>query len=343
LVMELLKGEPLEERLNREGKLPLPEVLRIGREIAEALSAAHACGLIHRDIKPANIWLEAPTGRVKILDFGLARAVSEDSGLTQQGQIIGTLAYIAPEQGRGEAVDARCDLFSLGVVLYQLCTGQNPFKGKDKISTMMKVASHQPPAPIQLNADIPQRLSNLVKSLLEKEADKRPASAAEVLQALESQTGATRVRATKSRTPLLVAFGLLALVPLVWWLAAVILRDETANGTNRVDGADGPKAELMSLDPDRKAAEYVLSIGGVVRVNGQDRAIKAATDLPPELFRLTWVTLRLKKQLTDAGLANFKDCKNLTHLNLQETQVSDAGLAYFKDCKNLTHLLLGRN
>jgi serine/threonine protein kinase len=142
MAMEFLKGEPLDVRLQRENQLPLGDVLKIGREIAIALDAAHVRGLIHRDIKPANIWLEhiaaglpavgmdaphAPPAsrglyRVKLLDFGLARAVSQDSGLTQQGAIIGTPAYMAPEQGRGDTIDHRCDLFSLGVVLYRLAT-----------------------------------------------------------------------------------------------------------------------------------------------------------------------------------------------------------------------------
>ncbi len=131
IVMPLLKGESLEDRLRRDAALPLPEVLRIGRETAEGLAAAHEKKLIHRDIKPANLWLEAPRGRVKILDFGLARPVAQESCLTQHGAVIGTPAYMAPEQGGGQAVDTRCDLFSLGVVLYRLCTGQLPFHGSD--------------------------------------------------------------------------------------------------------------------------------------------------------------------------------------------------------------------
>src|SRR6185436_287561 len=99
---------------------------------------------------PGNIWLESPRSRVKILDFGLARAASQDSGLTQQGAIIGTPAFMAPEQGRGANVDARCDLFSLGVVLYRMVTGQQPFKGSDTVSTLMAVAIHQPPPPAEI-------------------------------------------------------------------------------------------------------------------------------------------------------------------------------------------------
>jgi serine/threonine protein kinase len=186
LAMEFLKGEPLDERLKRAEQLSLAAILRLGREIARALDAAHKTGLIHRDIKPANIWLEAPEYRVKILDFGLARAPTSDAGLTQQGAIIGTPAYMAPEQARGDAVDFRCDLFSLGVVLYRLCTGKLPFVGADTVSTLMAVAAHEPPAPNQVNAYVPQELSDLVMKLLEKDPQGRPASAMEVAHTLQS-------------------------------------------------------------------------------------------------------------------------------------------------------------
>jgi formylglycine-generating enzyme required for sulfatase activity/Leucine-rich repeat (LRR) protein len=184
LAMEFLKGEPLDARLKRDPPLPLADVLRIGREIAEALYAAHATGLIHRDIKPANIWLEAPRNRVKILDFGLARAASQESGLTQQGAIIGTPAFMSPEQARGETVDARCDLFSLGVVLYRMSTGRQPFHGKDTVSTLMEVAMHEPAPPMMVNFELPQELSDLVMKLLEKDPAKRVATAGDVITAL---------------------------------------------------------------------------------------------------------------------------------------------------------------
>src|SRR5262249_23321814 len=138
------------------------DVLRVGREIAEGLAAAHATGLIHRDIKPGNVWLETGTARVKILDFGLARAASQEAGLTQQGAIMGTRASMAPEQGRGDPVDARGALFSLGVVLYRMGCGRPPFQGKDTMSTLLAVATHTPDAPHTLNAELPRELSELV-------------------------------------------------------------------------------------------------------------------------------------------------------------------------------------
>src|SRR5262249_28157242 len=148
LAMEFLEGELLEERLKREGAFRVPDMLRIGREIAEGLAAAHARGLVHRDIKPTNVLLaqaheRRPVGAVKILDFGLARPMAADAQITQNGLIIGTPAYMAPEQARGEATDGRADLFSLGCVLYRMCTGQLPWQAKDAVSTLLAVAGKE--------------------------------------------------------------------------------------------------------------------------------------------------------------------------------------------------------
>jgi formylglycine-generating enzyme required for sulfatase activity/serine/threonine protein kinase len=189
LAMEFLKGEPLDERLKRDATLPVAEALRVGREAAEGLAAAHANGLIHRDVKPANLWLEAPRGRVKVLDFGLARA-TDDAQLTQSGAIVGTPAYMAPEQARGEKVDPRCDLFSLGVVLYRICTGRQPFTGTDAISTLVAIATETPTPPNLVNFEVPTELSDLIMKLLDKDRTRRFATAQEVGAAIQDiETG----------------------------------------------------------------------------------------------------------------------------------------------------------
>jgi urea transport system substrate-binding protein len=189
LAMEFLHGQTLEAWL-KAGAVPrVADVLRIGREIADGLAAAQERGLIHRDIKPANLWLEAPTGRVKILDFGLARPSERRSGLTRTGDVVGTPHFMAPEQARGEHVDGRSDLFSLGVVLYLLCTGQLPFRG-NSVTAVLTALAVDSPVPVQeLNADIPAALADLVMRLLEKDPARRPQSGGKVVAALREIEG----------------------------------------------------------------------------------------------------------------------------------------------------------
>jgi Leucine-rich repeat (LRR) protein len=470
IAMPSLQGEMLDSRLKREPVQPLGVILKVARELADGLAAAHARGLIHRDIKPANVWIEGDpeskdltqqVRRSKILDFGLARSqAGEDVQLTGEGAILGTLTYMSPEQASGEKVGPLADLFSLGVLLYRMATGRLPFGGPNSVAVLNALATVTPPPARSLNRNLPQSLSDLIGRLMSKDPAGRPQSAAETAAAIRqivkevqarksAPTAATQLDARPSQVPpapavrvdpeptvseptqldppavevaprrevrrgrraLLIALGLLALVPLGWWLATVILRVETPSGTliveiddaetqarikdgkliltgpddkvrytlspserNRtieagqyrihVEGADGlavdtpeftlkkdgkvvvrvtldPRTVAKSLDPDRKAAEYVLSIGGVVRVNGQATEIKAAADLPREEFRLTQVLLNENRQVSDAGLACFKDCENLLHLYLSGTRVGDAGLAHFKNCKNFSHLFLG--
>jgi eukaryotic-like serine/threonine-protein kinase len=177
LAMPLLKGESLDARLKHGPRLTITEAVRLGRQIAEGLAAAHEAGLIHRDVKPANLWLEAKTGLIKILDFGLARVAADDGQLTKTGAILGTPAYMAPEQAMGERVDARCDLFSLGAVLYLMLSGERPFKGQDTMSQLAALATTTPRPVQELNATVPLPLGDLVMRLLAREPSRRPASA----------------------------------------------------------------------------------------------------------------------------------------------------------------------
>jgi hypothetical protein len=186
LVMPFLAGETLEHRRHREERLPLAEVLRIGREVAVGLAAAHERGLIHRDIKPANLWLDADRGKIRILDFGLARIEEESSELSQLGHALGTPAYMAPEQSRGEKVGPRADLFSLGCVLYRLSTGVGPFDGPTPRAVCHALEHEEPRRPEQLRSELPKAFSELVLRLLAKNPADRPASARDVVREIES-------------------------------------------------------------------------------------------------------------------------------------------------------------
>jgi hypothetical protein len=185
LAMKLLQGETLHERLYRERQLPLPEVLRIGREVALGLDAAHERGLIHRDIKPANIFLEGPQARVKIVDFGLARPVTDNAHLTRTGTVVGTPAFLSPEQARGAPLDPRTDIFSLGGVLYCLCTGRTPFEAEDTMGMLMALSQEQPPPIRAMNAAVPEELVGLIGRMMAKLPAGRPRSGKEVAASLE--------------------------------------------------------------------------------------------------------------------------------------------------------------
>jgi serine/threonine-protein kinase len=185
LVFEYVEGRTLRELLTEV--LPAPALAaRLAREIAEGLAAAHAGGLVHRDLKAENVMV-TPDGHAKILDFGIAKAVAlggEGETLTLQGAVLGTLHAMSPEQARGGEVDARSDLFSLGVLLYELLTGLSPFRGGDLPDTLQRVAGHRPPPVREIRPEIPRALSDLVDRLLAKRPEERPGSAGEVAREL---------------------------------------------------------------------------------------------------------------------------------------------------------------
>jgi len=185
LVMQFIAGKSLQERINQSGPLELKEILRIGMQTAAGLAAAHAQGLIHRDVKPANILLENGIERVKLTDFGLARAV-DDASLTSSGLIAGTPQYMSPEQAQGDAVDPRADLFGLGCVLYAMATGHSPFRAKTTMAVLRRVCD-EPPRPIrEANPEIPTWLTAIVDRLLAKDPAGRYQSATEVAAVLSS-------------------------------------------------------------------------------------------------------------------------------------------------------------
>lgn len=189
VVMEYLDGESLRELLAREHRLPAPRAVQIACQVAGALDAAHRRGLVHRDVTPANIMICAD-GTAKVLDFGIAR-FAEDASVTATGMIIGTPAYMSPEQVQSGAVDGRTDVYALGCCLYHLLTGRPPFVGSDAAAVAFQHVNESPPAPGSVRPDVPPQLAAVVLRALAKRPEDRYQSAAELRSALEPDAADT--------------------------------------------------------------------------------------------------------------------------------------------------------
>jgi tRNA A-37 threonylcarbamoyl transferase component Bud32 len=321
LAMQWLKGMSLADRLKQKVPLTLPQVLQLGKQIALGLAAAHERGLVHRDVKPANVWLEelsegAGPYHVKLLDFGLARPPQDDSHLTQTGDIVGTPAYMPPEQARGEAVDPRGDLFSLGVVLYQMATGKLPFDGPSTMAVLTALATAQPRSLLQIDPSLPPALNDLVMRLLAKDPAARPTSAREVADRLNTIEQPSR-SADRTRTPwrlLVAAAVLVALGSLAYFFGSTLVRIATNKG-ELVVAVDDPNVEIAIkqggvIVHDRTTErDFVLTAGeGEIEVYEKASGMKLTT----KKFTLTrgqkeyvQVTLDVieKKRLDEHGVA----------------------------------------
>lgn len=212
LALECLEGESLADWLKaRPGRAPAELIARVARDVLTGLARAHVQGLVHRDVKPANLWVEAPNGRVKVLDFGLTKPATDQANLTKPGAVIGTPAFMAPEQARGDPVDARADLWSLGLVLYTMASGANPFQRDSVYATLQALSSVTPP-PAAILGGLPPDLARLIDRLMRKDPAGRPADAGAALAEWQP-TAALAPRATRrGRMVLLAAAGMLAAV-----------------------------------------------------------------------------------------------------------------------------------
>ncbi len=187
IVQQFVAGESLQKRVNRLGRLPLEEVQSLAVQLAKGLAAAHRCGLVHRDLKPDNILIENETGIVRIADFGLVKRQGSEQ-MTQEGVIAGTPAYMSPEQTRGETLDARSDLFSLGLVLYRAASGKQPFEGDDPYVLMDQIRTGIPISLKLLTPELPATWVAAVEKLMAKERDDRFASASQFLDVVQPKT-----------------------------------------------------------------------------------------------------------------------------------------------------------
>ena len=359
IVMEFLPGETLQQRLDRAGPFDAGEVVSIARQVADGLAAAHAAGLIHRDIKPGNILIEAgPRSRAKITDFGVARAI-DDASLTQSGAVVGTPSYMSPEQARGEAVDHRSDLFSLGSVLYTITAGHPPFRANGAIAILKRVAEDTPRPIPEIIPEAPAWLCRLIAKLMAKDPADRFQTAAEASAALEAGPDSLALAPLKRRgrpsalvAGTAAAAGLLALA--VSWKTS-LLSDRSGGQAaetrprlpETAAAPAGPEARppvatmpTAAVDLDRQAAEWTLSVGGFVTALGDDTELRSPADLPRHPFILRRVDLG-GIDVTDADLAHLDGLEFVEILSVASTPVTDAGLTHLRGLTNLKVLHAG--
>jgi eukaryotic-like serine/threonine-protein kinase len=280
LVMEFIDGCNLEVLLRRAGPLEVKEILRIGIQVANGLAAAHQHGLIHRDVKPANILLENGVQRVKLTDFGLARA-ADDASLTQSGLIAGTPLYMSPEQAASEPIDARADLFSLGSVLYEMCTGRPTFRAPTTMAVIRRVCDETPRPICEVNQDIPAALCRVIDRLHAKKPADRPAAATEVadlLAVLLADLNSGRFHEPRGTLTLPAPARRAGSTHRPWhWAAAALVLLCAGLGLGEATGVTDVRGTVIRLfSPDGTLVVEVDDPGVSVAVDGSDMVITGA-------------------------------------------------------------------
>lgn len=296
LVMPYTRGVSLQRRLSDRGPLDLREILRIGMQTARALAAAHAQGLVHRDVKPANIMLAEGVERVTLTDFGLARA-ADDATLTRTGTLAGTPQYMSPEQVKGQADDARSDLFSLGSVLYAACTGRAPFRAHSSYGVLRMITDDSPKPIREINPDIPIWLSTIIEKLMAKKPEDRFASAKEVADLLEACLAhvqqptktplppavapATQSKLKLSKRIWIMTTALLAIAVAVAALQKNAPADKTETpAPNQVAAAPVPAVPAANIAPQQLLRFNTLGTVNVIAISADGLLVAVATDLP---------------------------------------------------------------
>ena len=251
LVMELVPGRPLSERI-AQGPMAESELRAVGAQIADALAAAHALGIVHRDVKPPNV-LITPDGRAKVVDFGIARTAHPAGGesattLTTTAAIAGTPPYMAPEQLRGEAVDARTDVYALGVVLFEMSTGRRPFASEQTAILLNAILNEPPPAPRKLRPDLPPQLEQVMLRCLEKNPGQRIQTSAELATRLRGEGGALRPKRGEPRAVTVPMF-VLAVSTLAIITALALIGANVGGLRDRLPGAASGHMRSIAVLP----------------------------------------------------------------------------------------------
>jgi hypothetical protein len=307
IAMELVEGQALRSYCGRPQ--PVAQVIRWGRQIAQALAAAHARGIVHRDIKPENV-MARPDGYLKVLDFGLARQlIPEDqsqSGNTS-GMLAGTFSYMSPEQTRAQAASSASDVFSLGVVLYELVTGTHPFRTDSPIDTAHAIANAELKPPRALNANVPPALNSLLMAMLNKDAGGRPA-AAEVdrkLAEIESPPAARQSRAFRSIAAMVLAACVAAGFTL-WLLRDRIFPPKQPEMIQLTHQESENRVTAAALSPDGKYLAFAI-FGGSIQLRRMTDGFTQPLNTPEglDVDRITWFSggsrLLISGRLGDQG------------------------------------------